>query len=585
MNTEQKTSIEPFFLGPKSENENWVRNQIDSILDHWFQWRKSLFTQDQPAVRGDQIESRAYQEKLQNIAGHLETLNELLKSESPTYSPRYIGHMVSEISLPAILGHFSALLHNPNNTSAEVARVGAVLEKEGIEMLLALVGFDPRSGKGHFTSGGTMANFEAIWRARFRMDHWLSAALFLKEQKDRKFDVFADSLMGWGTFEHLIENHKIDTQILRQYSLAAGNPWRVANLIAKHGPKNFEGPVLLIPGNKHFSWQKGCNLFGFGEEALWSIPLDERGKLDPQALRDLIETAYQKSRPILMVVSVAGTTETGEIDPVHEVQDLLDQLKKDRGWDIWHHIDAAYGGFMCSLTHNQALAKRVATSEQLSALKAIGRSNSVTMDPHKLGYVPYSCGAFLVPDELNYAVSQFKAPYLDRPDLSHHKWSSTIEGSRAASGAAATWLTGKCMPFVESDFATIIADTFQACRDFREQLTQNCKWVRPLPTSETNVFCFSVAESSDSLTVSNKKTLDIFEKIAKSPNFSVSKTVLHTKDYKKLLEAHVKTYSGQIDTEYLTLIRCVFMNPFWCNKEIGNKLRAEFIAEISKFYC
>lgn len=41
----------------------------------------------------------------------------------------------------------------------------------------------------------------------------------------------------------------------------------------------------------------------------------------------------------------------------------------------------------------------------------------MTIDPHKLGYVPYACGAFLTRDAAAYAVSAFDAPYLDRPEL------------------------------------------------------------------------------------------------------------------------------------------------------------------------
>jgi glutamate/tyrosine decarboxylase-like PLP-dependent enzyme len=619
MNYDDQTDIEPFFLGPKSENEYWVRERIHSVLDHWFQWRKSLFVEDAEAISLKHKKSARFKMQQDKMLMHLNELNTLLESETPTYSPRYIGHMVSEISLPAILGHFSTLLHNPNNTAAEISRAGAVLEKEAINMLLELVGFGVNDssnggGRGHFTSGGTIANFEAIWRARFRMDHWLSVALYLKEQGLRDIDIFRDCHMGWESFHDLVAKYKVDMISPRAYSMAAGNPWRVAAVIdhnfssspasvsgktkvdgqnAATNPaddahsarkKHFEGPVLLIPGNKHFSWQKGCNIFGFGEEALWSIPLDDHGHVNAEALRELIETAYRNCRPILMVVSVAGTTETGEIDPIDKIQDVLDQFKRENGWDIWHHVDAAYGGFMCTLNHHPKVANDVAKKEQLLALAAISRANSVTMDPHKLGYVPYSCGAFLASDEQNYSVSQFKAPYLQRADFSHSMWSSTIEGSRSASGAAATWLTGKTIGFASEDFAHIIANTFLACRDFKKDLKASCPWVRALDPSDTNILCFSVANNGDSLSVANQKTLKLFEKIVASPNFAVSKTVLHVSEYRALITKHVKSYAGSLDDEKLFLIRCVFMNPFLNEPDIGAKLRAEFVNEIIGFY-
>ena len=75
--------------------------------------------------------------------------------------------MVSEISLPALLGHFAVLLHNPNILMRATATSSSVIEDEAIAMLAAMLGFDPSKARGHFTSGGTVANFEGVWRARY----------------------------------------------------------------------------------------------------------------------------------------------------------------------------------------------------------------------------------------------------------------------------------------------------------------------------------------------------------------------------------------------------------------------------------
>ena len=95
------------------------------------------------------------------------------QSEVPNYSPRYIGHMTTEISLPALVGHMLTLLYNPNNISEEVSRVGLQVEKNAIGALLAMVGYDQSKATGHFTSGGTVANIEGALRARARMRNWI----------------------------------------------------------------------------------------------------------------------------------------------------------------------------------------------------------------------------------------------------------------------------------------------------------------------------------------------------------------------------------------------------------------------------
>ena len=114
--------------------------------------------------------------------------------------------------------------------------------------------------------------------------------------------------------------------------------------------RDFEGPVVLVPENKHYSWQKGVSILGIGREAFWAIELDERGKLSLRDLEKKLEQAKLQARPVLLVVSVAGTTELGEFDPVDGVANLLDRWRTERGLEIWHHVDGAYGGFFRALS-------------------------------------------------------------------------------------------------------------------------------------------------------------------------------------------------------------------------------------------
>lgn len=574
--------IKAFFLGPKSENETWLRGELQSILGHWFRWRQGLFPDDPTAITDEDKMSAGFLQQREKLSQNLERLNDMLRDEIPKYSPRYIGHMVSEISLPAILGHMAALLHNPNNTSKEAARVTLTLEKEAIEMLADMVGYDPELAKGHFTSGGTVANFEAIWRARFRMDHWISLSLYLAEEKGVIFNLMHAAHMGWDKYFDLLLCYNVSEDNTRRYSLVGSNPFEAAALISKHIHTAYKGPVVLVPGNKHFSWSKGVNIFGLGDSSFWAIPLDENGKLDVAELSLLLDKAELEMRPVMMVVSVTGTTEAGEIDPVDKVQDVLDSYKQERGLCIWHHIDAAYGGFICTMLGGGDEARL--KPENIAALGAISRAHSITLDPHKLGYVPYSCGAFLTRDHEAYSVSTFKAPYLDRKDLGGSVWASTIEGSRSASGATATWLTGKTIGFNPEGFGQIIGATFKSAKAFREALETTLPFAHVKPPVDTNIVCFSLGDAGDSLIESNRKTNAVFAGFVKSPNFSVSKTTLDMQENAKLITAHVARYKGTVDTDHLVLIRCVFMNPFWSVEAIREALIPEFIEEVRSYY-
>ena len=570
-------SSDAYFLGPKSENAAWVRAEFQAILDHWFDWRKSLFPDDPSPLPDDRRLSAEFLGERERLAQNLRTLRDMLCSEVPKYTPRYNGHMVSETSLPALFGHFATLLHNPNNTSREVARVGGAMEDEAIAMLADMVGYDPALAQGHFTGGGTVANFEAIWRARFRLDHFLALALWEAEQTGRSCNAFEAGHMGWQTYREREARADVDDASLRGCSGVLGNPFEMAERLTAATGRPWRGPVVITPGNKHFSWRKAANVFGLGESAFWNAPLDAGGRLDVDALEGLIEKAREAGRPVLAVVSVAGTTEAGEIDPVHRVCDLLDRYRAD-GIDIWHHVDAAYGGFFCSMLDGDS--ESVLAADRAAALRAIARTESVTLDPHKLGYVPYACGAFLTRDKTGYLASSFQAPYIERA-ATNDKWACTLEGSRSAAGAAATWLSGKAMGFGADRFGAMLAVTVETRRHFERDLADALSLVHILP-ADTNISCFSLAESGEALSASNARTEAVFAKFQKDPDFSVSKTVLSADSYGRLIDSHLASYGGKRDTDTLSLVRCVFMNPFWQDHTTARYLMPRLIQRFSE---
>lgn len=564
-----------YFLGPRSENETWVRGEFQAVLDQWFDWRKGLFAGDPGTAPAAERLSPERLRRREELSQSLSELCQALTAETPTHTPRYIGHMKAEVSLPALFGWLAAMLHNPNNTSREASRVGSVIETEAVAMLAAMVGYDPAVAQGHFTSGGTIANFEAVWRARYRLDHWLSLGLYVAEATGEALDPFAAAHMGWDRFRSLWRSHGLTDERLRSCSAAVGNPASVWRRISLAAERDYLGPVMLVPGNKHYSWLKAANLFGLGEGSLWSIALDADGRPDVDDLDRLIRQAEAEARPVLMSVGVAGTTETGEIDPIDRLHQRLDRWRDDTGIHIWRHVDAAYGGFLCSLLGG--LEEAELSRESAAALRAIGGADSVTIDPHKLGYVPYACGAFLARDVTAYAVSAFDAPYLDRPELGDGKWSSTLEGSRSAAGAAATWLTGRTLGFGPHGLGCVLAETIRTRAAFQAAVADALASVRFLDPADANIVCFSIADAGEALSSANRRTGALFDIIHQSPNFSVSKTILGA-DYAALIQRHTASYGGAVDAQGLTLIRCVFMNPYWAAADFHAALFPEFIA-------
>lgn len=568
-----------FFPGARSENERRLREEIDATLNHWFRWRSGRFEDsaspdglvqegEEPAMRGDQLGRR------------LGALCDALTAETPTFTPRYIAHMKADLSLPGLLGWFAAMLHNPNNSSRDASRVGSVIEAEAIAALARMLGYDPARAQGHFTSGGTVANFEAVWRARYRLDHWLALALYVSEKTGEPLDPFAAAHMGWNRFRELWNAHGLSDDVLKSFSAAASNPGDVWRRISRASGRDYRGPVLLAPGNRHYSWSKSANVFGLGGEAIWSVALDADGRLDLADLERQVGLAEAEGRPVLMVVAVAGATETGAVDPLDLLYDLMDDWRVKRGWRIWRHVDAAYGGFLGAMLDGPsetALAPATA-----AALRAMGRSDSITIDPHKLGYVPYACGAFLTPDAERYAVSAFDAPYLDRPELGESKWSSTLEGSRSAAGAAATWLTAETMGLGPSGLGALMAATVETRRAFQAAVSAAVPEARFLP-ADSNIACFLLAEPGEALSRSNARTQAAFDHFQRSPHFAVSKTTLGA-DNAAMKAATLARYGGRDDAPggdgKMLVVRCVFMNPYWCEPSVREDLLPRFVDEL-----
>ncbi|MGH9906667.1 MAG: pyridoxal phosphate-dependent decarboxylase family protein [Pyrinomonadaceae bacterium] len=128
----------------------------------------------------------------------------------------------------------------------------------------------------------------------------------------------------------------------------------------------------------HFSIEKSLDILGLGRASLRKIATDDGFHVRAEALRDEIERDRNAGRIPCCVVGVAGTTSTGVLDPLTEL------LVIARENNCWFHVDAAYGGSLAF------------SNEHKSKLNGIEQADSVTFDPHKWMFVPFSCGAVLV---------------------------------------------------------------------------------------------------------------------------------------------------------------------------------------------
>ena len=88
-----------------------------------------------------------------------------LEGNYPFFHPRYAGQMLKPPHPVAVAGYLAAMLINPNNHALDGGPPTSEMEKEVVRMLAAMFGYG-RDALGHLTSGGTVANLEALWVAR-----------------------------------------------------------------------------------------------------------------------------------------------------------------------------------------------------------------------------------------------------------------------------------------------------------------------------------------------------------------------------------------------------------------------------------
>ncbi len=214
---------ESFFIGPHGENAEFLADLWDELLKRTLSHRRETFADD-----GDLPLGEPGEEERQRVKGGIEEFFSILHKEVPTFSNRYLGHMISDISIPALIGNISVLFCNPNLASKETAKAGIFFETRAINILAEMIGLDQEAARGHFTSGGTLANFEAFWRARYRMDHWLSMAAWLLEKGHSDKSIFHLAHQGWQDFYAYKADHDIDTHDLRERSYVIQGPGDIA---------------------------------------------------------------------------------------------------------------------------------------------------------------------------------------------------------------------------------------------------------------------------------------------------------------------------------------------------------------------
>ncbi|MGD0481582.1 MAG: aminotransferase class V-fold PLP-dependent enzyme [Terracidiphilus sp.] len=162
-----------------------------------------------------------------------------------------------------------------------------------------------------------------------------------------------------------------------------------------------------------------------------SVATDERGRMNLEALEDELGNGG-----VGTVVATLGTTAMGAVDPLEEILALAGR------YGARVHVDAAYGGYF-------GLIEESLEEPARRAYAAIGRADSIVIDPHKHGLQPYGCGCVLFKDPAVGRFYKHDSPYTYFTSKELHLGEISLECSRAGAAAVALWATQRLLPLTK----------------------------------------------------------------------------------------------------------------------------------------
>ena len=493
------------FIGPYGENDQLLESlTVEFLRDHVY-WRRNLHPEDAPVIPTGANRQPAFLAFESRLRRELHALSAALKRSVPFHSPRYIGHMVSDLLLPGLAAQMLALPYNPNNVSAESAPVTIDMELKAGLQLAAMVGLpaDPTRDDcafGHLTSGGTLANVQGL-RLALALKAFpvalRAAGVCLPGLPDEDLAAFqlapAASLALWVAWKAWRQTlaakearewtRRVESERLEQRGLAG--------FLQRH--RALRAPVVFAPSTAHYSWSKGCKLLGLGREQLRLIP-SRAMRLDIDALAEALAVCEAAGTPVLLAVGVLGITEFGTIDPIADLVALRARCSA-RGQGFAVHVDAAWGGYLASLFRaaDGTLRPPAAVAAGFrdfpaphvaAAMGALAEVDSLTIDPHKLGYLPYGAGAFLCRDQRAIDLLAEGADYVfqgggDGDYFARHRSLGRYipEGSKSGANAAAVYVTHRVLPLDAGHFGELQALSLRASEVFVARAQAFCQRV------------------------------------------------------------------------------------------------------------
>ncbi|MCC4467107.1 tyrosine decarboxylase [Limosilactobacillus reuteri] len=585
-------NLDALFIGDKSENADIFKETMNKLINEHMGWRLNYMPQDKPLITENDKGSESFKKTSERMQSILDDLSVRLRSNSvPWHSPRYFGHMNSETLMPAILAYSYAMLWNGNNVAYESSPGTSQMEEEVGQDFAKLNGY--KDGWGHISADGSLANMEGLWYAR----NMKSLPLAMKEIKP-------ELVSGKSEWELLNMPAEEVLDILNSVAPEVASDIKAHSARAGHNMDKLG--KWIVPQTKHYSWLKAADVTGVGLDNVISCPVDDHYRLDVSALEKIIRDLADKEIPVLGVVAVVGSTEEGQIDPVDKIVKLRDKLQKE-GIYFYLHIDAAYGSYGRSLFLDEdnnfipydelkGIHQKYGVFQEdkeyisryvYDVYKAFPEAQSITVDPHKMGYVPYAAGGITIRHKsMRDIIGYFPVYVYDKRSGAPATLTPYIlEGSKAGATAAAVWTAHRVLPLNVSGYGKLIGRSIEAANryyHFLKDLSFNINGtevtVNPLTQPDFNMvdWTFNVKGNTD-LAKMNELNLKFYQKASfvdgpvYNNDFLTSHTDFATDGYGNSPIPYVKSL-GFSESEWekvqsVGILRACILTPFLYDRD------------------
>ncbi len=289
----------------------------------------------------------------------------------------------------------------------------------------------------------------------------------------------------------------------------------IANLIgitAARDSKQIKGdkiPKSVVYVNKHLHhcMLKAFRIAGLEDLDIRYVNLDQNHRMNPEHLDSLIKADIEKGLIPFLVIGNAGTTDTGAIDPLEDLGKIAQK------YNLWYHIDGAYGGFF------------QLTETGKEKLKGIEMADSLVIDPHKGLFLPYGIGAVLIKDasavlHSNHYIANYMLDAYEE-DSFHNSADLSPELTKHFRGMR-MWLPIKMLGI--EPFISCLNEKLLLAQFLWESLEERGFQMGPKPELTVLYFNWNFNENSE---INNELNRKLLEEILKDGRVFLSSTIIN----------------------------------------------------------